>query len=76
MLRGITVRVVTRRLLSDLLKSETIDEGVEIVRPPPAGLGRLGKYLTLFPLLLYLVRTRKDYDVVYVWGFGFSARPA
>lgn len=66
-LRGITVHVVTRRLLSDLLESETID-GVQIVRLPPAGLGRLGKYLTLFPLLLYLIRTRKDYDVVYVWG--------
>ncbi|MEO8201893.1 MAG: glycosyltransferase family 4 protein [Gemmatimonadota bacterium] len=65
--RGVSVRVVTRRQSDHLLKREVVD-GVEIVRLPPAGLGRLGKYLAMFPLITYLIRSRKEYDIVYVWG--------
>ena len=65
--RGIAVTVVTRRQQSHLEHHESID-GVEIIRLAPAGFRRTGKYLTLGPVLRYLVRHREEYDLVYVWG--------
>lgn len=65
--RGVTVTVITRRQQPQLEARENID-GVEIVRLAPAGYQRAGKYLTLGPVLAYLLKHRQDYDVVYVWG--------
>jgi glycosyltransferase involved in cell wall biosynthesis len=65
--RGISVTVVTRRQLPGLEVQETIN-GVRIVRLAPAGFRRAGKYLTLSPVLLYLMRHRDEFDVIYVWG--------
>ena len=65
--RGVAVTVVTRRQQSRLEAQENID-GVEIVRLAPTGYPRAGKYLTLGPVLSYLLKHRQDYDLVYVWG--------
>lgn len=65
--RGVAVTVVTRRQQPHLTAQETID-GVEIVRLAPSGFQRTGKYLTLAPVLHYLMKHREEYDLVYVWG--------
>lgn len=65
--RGVTVTVVTRRQQSQL-ESHEVMEGVDIVRLSPAGFQRTGKYLTLAPVLHYLLKHRKEYDLIYVWG--------
>jgi glycosyltransferase involved in cell wall biosynthesis len=65
--RGIAVTVVTRRQRPDLPSQETID-GVEIIRLAPSGFPRAGKYLTLAPVLLHLLKHRGHFDLVYVWG--------
>lgn len=65
--RGVSVTVVTRRQQPHLEPRETID-GVEIIRLAPSGYQRAGKYLTLGPVLAYLLKHRQDYDLVYVWG--------
>jgi glycosyltransferase involved in cell wall biosynthesis len=43
-------------------------DGVEIVRLAPAGFQRTGKYLTLAPVLHFLLKHRQEYDLIYVWG--------
>jgi glycosyltransferase involved in cell wall biosynthesis len=65
--RGISVTVVTRRQQAHLAPRESID-GVDIIRLAPAGFRRTGKYLTLAPVIRFLVRHRNEYDLVYVWG--------
>lgn len=65
--RGVAVTVVTRRQQPRLAAHEALD-GVEIVRLAPARFPRTGKYLTLAPVLLYLLRHRQEYDLIYVWG--------
>src|SRR6185503_6277169 len=65
--RGIAVTVVTRRQQALLEPYETID-GVNIIRLASAGFQRTGKYLTRGPVLAYLTKHRKEYDLVYVWG--------
>lgn len=65
--RGVQVTVVTRRQQHQLESHEVID-GVDIVRLAPAGFHRTGKYLTLGPVLHYLLKHRREYDLIYVWG--------
>ena len=65
--RGVSVTVLTRRQQPGLEKRETID-GVEIIRLAPAGFRRIGKYLTLGPVLLHLLKHKEEYDLIYVWG--------
>ena len=65
--RGVSVTVVTRRQQAHLPARE-FQDGVEIVRLAPAGFRRTGKYLTLAPVLLYLLKHRQEYDLIYVWG--------
>ena len=65
--RGMAITVVTRRQQPQLAPRETID-GVEIIRLAPSGYPRADKYLTLGPVLRYLLKHRRDYDLVYVWG--------
>ena len=65
--RGAEVTVVTRRQLPDLNPRDIID-GVEIIRLPPSGFRRVGKYLTLPAVFGWLIRHRKEYDAIYVWG--------
>ncbi len=65
--RGTAVTVVTRRQHATLDPEQVID-GVKIIRLAPSRFPRTGKYLTLGPVLLYLLRHRQEYDLIYVWG--------
>ena len=64
---GVPVRVLTRRSTPGLARIDSID-GVPVRRLPPSGSPRWGKYLMLLPALVALVRSRRDYDVIYVCG--------
>ncbi len=65
--RGVSVCVVTRRRVRTSPVNDTVD-GVPVHRVAPSGVPRLGKYLMMAPAFLRLVRTRRDYDVIYVCG--------
>lgn len=65
--RGCDVTVLTRRRDRAWPLRETF-EGVHIRRFGPAGFVRLGKYLLLPPALLWLLRHRARYDLIYVCG--------
>jgi len=65
--QGLNVVVLTRRRTADLLPLEGM-EGFIVHRVRPTGFARLGKYLMLGPVLLWLLRHRNEYDVIYVCG--------
>lgn len=65
--RGVSVCVVTRHRVKTSPVDEVVD-GVPVHRVSPSGVPRLGKYLMMLPAFLRLVRTRRDYDVIYVCG--------
>jgi glycosyltransferase involved in cell wall biosynthesis len=61
--------VVTRKITADQPGVEQ-KSGVEIIRVNPAmGYHRLGKYLMMLPALFELLRQRRKYDVIIVFGF-------
>jgi glycosyltransferase involved in cell wall biosynthesis len=64
---GVTVTVVTRRQNQELAGEELMGQ-VRVVRLAPTGFQRLGKYLTLVPVLYYLIKHRDEFDLIYVWG--------
>jgi glycosyltransferase involved in cell wall biosynthesis len=65
--RGVSVCVVTRHRVRTSPVDERIDD-VPVHRVPPSGVPRLGKYLMMAPALAHLIRTRREYDVIYVCG--------
>jgi glycosyltransferase involved in cell wall biosynthesis len=64
---GMPVTVVTRRGESQWPAEETF-EGMRVVRVPPPGPGRSGKYRMVPHVLAALRRLRPDYDVLIVRG--------
>jgi glycosyltransferase involved in cell wall biosynthesis len=73
--RNFQVMIITRRC-SDSLKEIELVDGVKVYRIPPVGAGRFARWFMLFWSLLALVKTRRQYDLVYVSGFkalGLSA---
>lgn len=66
--KGVKLFVVTRRTTTDLPKHEVVDN-IPVYRIPPSGFERFGKYWMLPPALIYLIKRRADYDVIYVCGF-------
>jgi len=67
--RGFRVLVLTRRESADLPKEELLAGGAVIIRRlPPSGAGRLGKYLMWPALLIELLRLRRRYDLIYLFG--------
>lgn len=64
---GARVTVFTRRHEQGLPARDEVD-GVPVIRVGPSGAPRLGKYLMLLPILIQLIRRRRDYDVIYVCG--------
>lgn len=64
---GVSVFVLTRRRLRTSPTFEVVDD-IPVHRVPPTGVPRLGKYLMMWPAFLHLVRTRKEYDLIYVCG--------
>ena len=65
--QGLNVVVLTRRRTKDLPSLERM-AGFVVHRVRPTGFVRLGKYLMLCPALLWLLRRRHEYDVIYVCG--------
>jgi glycosyltransferase involved in cell wall biosynthesis len=64
---GLAATVLTRRTEPSWAASETLD-GVEVIRVPPAGLGRTGKYAMVPAALTALQRERHRHDVLVVRG--------
>ncbi|MCU0241262.1 MAG: glycosyltransferase family 4 protein [Vicinamibacteria bacterium] len=64
---GLGVSVLTRRGQKDWPREERLD-GVRVLRVPPCGPGRIGKYAMVPPMLAALRRERDTYDVVSVCG--------
>lgn len=64
---GDAVTVVTRRGERDWPTRESID-GIQIVRVPPGGPARLGKYLMVLPAAWRVLRERRAADLVVVRG--------
>jgi len=65
--RGMAVTVLTRRGSKAWARDEMLG-GVRVLRVPPPGGGRLGKYLMVPAALAGLVRHRAEYDLVVVRG--------
>lgn len=65
--RGLGALVLTRRGERDWPRDELLD-GVRVVRVPPSGPGRLGKYAMVPGVVWALVSRRADYDVIVVRG--------
>lgn len=72
---GITVTVLARRADLAWPVQEWLD-GVRVIRVPPPGPGRKGKYAMLPAALAALVRERTAYDVVIVPGTRVLGLPA
>ena len=64
---GVPATVVTRRGEASWPSEETVD-GMRVVRVPPAGPGRTGKYAMVPATLLALWRERASFDVLVVRG--------
>jgi glycosyltransferase involved in cell wall biosynthesis len=64
---GVPATVVTRQAEASWPTEETID-GVRVLRVPPAGPGRTGKYYMVPAALRALWRERKSFDVLVVRG--------
>jgi glycosyltransferase involved in cell wall biosynthesis len=72
--QGFSCTVLTRRSSEDLAMTELLGQ-VRVVRVPPAGPARTGKYLMIAPALLGLARERASYDVVVVRGTRLLGLP-
>ena len=73
--RGLEVMIVTRRTDPTLAETDRV-EGVPVFRISPVGAGRARRWLMTLSSLRFLVRTRSQYDVIFVSGFkalGLSA---
>lgn len=67
--RGFRVMVLTRRESPDLAAEEAFRGGaITVHRIPPVGTARTAKYRMMMPLFRELLRRRKTYDLVYVFG--------
>ena len=64
---GQATLVLTRRGRRDWPSEEVLD-GIRVLRVPPAGPGRLGKYAMVPGILWALVARRADYDLIVVRG--------
>jgi len=73
--RGAKVFVLTRRVTSELKREEDLD-GLKILRLPPAGFRRFGKYLVTLPAYTNLLKLKDDYDLIYVCGLRVAGIPA
>jgi glycosyltransferase involved in cell wall biosynthesis len=65
--RGFPCTVLTRRALPELAAEEVLD-GVRVLRVPPPGGGRVGKYRMVPHALRTLVRERGTFDTIVVRG--------
>jgi glycosyltransferase involved in cell wall biosynthesis len=65
---GTAVTVLTRRGEAGWAPEETLDDGIRVVRVPPAGPGRTGKYLMVPAVLRALAREGPRHDVLVVRG--------
>lgn len=65
--QGAEVFVLTRRTTPELARRETV-QGVPVIRVAPARFRRWGKYLMLAPVLVQLIRRRREYDLILVSG--------
>jgi glycosyltransferase involved in cell wall biosynthesis len=69
--RGGQVFVLTRRSKKELKFSEMVGE-IPVIRVPPSGFKRWGKYLWLFPASIRLFQMRNHYDIIYVCGLRIA----
>jgi len=68
--KGISVMVITTKLLPQQPYHEMFN-GVKVIRTGPAfGLKRIGKYLKLIPVFIALIRERRNYDLIIVCDFA------
>jgi len=65
--RSVSVFVVTRHRIKTSPVFEVVDD-IPVHRVPPLGVPRLGKYLMMGPAFMHLIKTRKEYDLIYVCG--------
>ena len=64
---GFPATVVTRRNEAAWPKEERVD-GIRVLRVPPTGPGRRGKYAMVLPALRTLARERRSFDLLVVRG--------
>jgi glycosyltransferase involved in cell wall biosynthesis len=64
---GLPSTVLTRRSTPDLASEEHVD-GVRVLRVPPSGPGRTGKYLMVPHVLTALARERDRFDILVIRG--------
>jgi glycosyltransferase involved in cell wall biosynthesis len=65
---GLPSLVVTRQSDASWPREESLDQGVRVLRVPPAGPARSGKYKMVPAALRALLRESKGYDVLVVRG--------
>ncbi|MBN2372078.1 MAG: glycosyltransferase family 4 protein [Vicinamibacteria bacterium] len=73
--KGMPACVLTRRTEASWAAEECL-EGVRVVRVPPHGSGRAGKYLMLPAVVRELRRRRDEYDLIVVRGTRVLGIPA
>jgi glycosyltransferase involved in cell wall biosynthesis len=73
--RGITACVLTRLTEASWAAEENL-EGVRVIRVPPHGSGRAGKYLMVPAVVRDLLRRRDEYDLIVVRGTRVLGMPA
>lgn len=66
--------VLTRRRLPTSPRYE-VKDGLPIRRVAPTGFPRYGKYLMIIPALIYLIRHRAEYNLIYVCGLRVMGIP-
>jgi glycosyltransferase involved in cell wall biosynthesis len=71
---GIPSTVVTRRLDAAWPEEETLD-GIRVVRVPPTGAGRMGKYRMVRPAMAAVRRLAGEFDVLVVRGTRVLGAP-
>ena len=74
-LQGFSCTVLTRRSSLDLPESETLG-GVRVLRVPPPGPARTGKYRMILPSIGALFRERGSHDGIVVRGTRLLGLPA
>jgi glycosyltransferase involved in cell wall biosynthesis len=72
---GIKAFVVTRRLTRQLPRREEVG-GIPVYRVPPTGAGPLKKWLMMMPIMAFLIRMGREYDIIYVPHFRTLGLPA
>ena len=71
---GMPATVLTRRGRRDWPREEMLD-GARVLRVPPAGPGRVGKYAMVAPVMAAMRRERANYDVVMIPGTRILGLP-